>query len=62
MKKWTKVGLLWGAIMFVIMSIIYPLIIGEKITTISILIGVVIWTIGGILFGYLQRKRIENVN
>ncbi|MGB1042162.1 MAG: hypothetical protein ACPGU6_02115 [Tenacibaculum sp.] len=59
MKKWQKVGLMWAIWMFVIMTFIWPLIKGEEITLQSILIGIPIWIIGGLFFGFSMRKRLE---
>ncbi len=55
-RTWIKIGLNWGAFMFVAMSIAYPLIIGETITSYTLLLGLVIWTIAGLLFGYLLKS------
>lgn len=55
-KYWIKTGLTWGAIMFVIMQIAYPLINSEEITLKSIVIGVLLWSIGGLSFGYTMRR------
>lgn len=55
-KNWIKVGLAWGAIMFVIMEIAYPLINSKEITLQSITVGIVLWTLGGLSFGITMRK------
>ncbi|APG65361.1 hypothetical protein LPB136_08350 [Tenacibaculum todarodis] len=59
MKKWQKVGLVWGLSMFIFMSFVWPLISGEEITLKKILIGIPIWTIAGFLFGYSQRNNLD---
>lgn len=59
MKKWQKVGLIWGLSMFIFMCFVWPLISGEEITLKKILIGIPIWTIAGLLFGYSQRNNLE---
>ena len=51
MKKWLKSGLAWGLLMFFIMTFAFPYYNNEEITTRKIVIGIVVWTIGGILFG-----------
>ncbi|OBX22841.1 MULTISPECIES: hypothetical protein [Bizionia] len=53
---WIKQGLSWGLFMFVFMTFILHLIQGEKITLWSVLIGVPIWTIGGMGFGYTMKS------
>lgn len=60
MKKWQKLGLTWAMWMFVTMTFIWPLINGEEITVKSVIIGIPIWLIGGLFFGYFMRKRIKN--
>lgn len=59
MKKWLKAGLIWGMVMFVIMTIIYPYFNNQEITTKSVLIGFVLWTIGGILFGRTLKSNYK---
>ncbi len=58
-KGWIKTGLSWGAFMFVIMSIGFPFIDGQEITWKSLLLGLVIWTIGGLAFGYIMKLFIN---
>ncbi|PWG06128.1 hypothetical protein [Polaribacter aquimarinus] len=59
MKKWVKVGLIWGIIMFVIMTFIFPYFDKEEITTKRILLGIIIWTIAGLFFGFSMRKNFK---
>ncbi|MFY7672618.1 hypothetical protein ACOSP6_16165 [Tenacibaculum sp. MEBiC06402] len=59
MKKWLKSGLIWGMIMFVIMTFIYPYFNNEEITLKKTLIGFVLWTIGGILFGRTLKNNYK---
>lgn len=56
LKNWMKSGLIWGTFMFVSMSIIYPLLQNETLTLRKIVIGLIIWTIGGLLFGKITNK------
>lgn len=53
---WMKQGLNWGLSMFVIMTFLFPLIMGEKITLLKIAIGIPVWTIGGLGFGYSMKS------
>lgn len=60
MKPWIKTGFIWGAMMFICMEIIYPLIDGE-LTALGLVIGIPIWALGGLLFGFFtQGKHIKN--
>ena len=59
MKKWLKSGLIWGFIMFLIMTLIYPYFNDEEITTKKVVIGLVLWTIGGILFGRTLKNNYK---
>jgi hypothetical protein len=57
MKSWVKFGLVWGTFMFLMMNIVFPLIDGNSLTIKSFIIGIPIWLIGGLIFGYVSRKR-----
>ena len=59
MKKWVKLGMIWGVFMFVIMTFIWPLIDGDTITLRSVLIAIPIWAITGLIFGYTMRKNFK---
>jgi preprotein translocase subunit Sss1 len=64
-KNWIKTGLLWGLFMFLVGSIGFPYFNGQEITWKSVLLGIVIWTIGGLGFGYTMKfiwKKIINKN
>ncbi len=58
-KSWLIRGLLWGLFMFITMTFIFPLIKQEQITQKLILIGIPFWFIGGLLFGYAMKFRIN---
>lgn len=53
---WIKQGLSWGLFMFVTMTFVLPLIQGDKITLSGILIGIPIWTLASIVFGYTMKS------
>lgn len=59
-KKWIKVGLAWGLWMFVIMSFIFPYFNKEDITIKSILLGLIIWSLAGLVFGYTMKKKFKD--
>ena len=54
-KSWIKTGLSWGAFMFLTMSIGFPYFDGQEITLKTLLLGIIIWTIGGLGFGYTMK-------
>jgi len=51
-NNWLRTGMEWAIFMFLFMSLIYPYFAGEVITLRSVLIGLILWPIGGIAFGY----------
>lgn len=57
MKDWVKTGLGWAIWMFIMMTFIWPAIDGKEITLKSVIIGLVVWTLGGLVFGYAMRKK-----
>lgn len=57
MKSWVKFGLIWGAFMYIMMVVLFPLWDKKDITPKSLLIGIPIWFIGGLIFGYVSRQR-----
>lgn len=56
--NWVTEGLSRGFFMFVAMDIIFPLLIGESYALSKLLIGMVVWTLGGLLFGYVMKQMI----
>ena len=62
--SWLKLGFGWGGFMYVFMTLVNPLIDGDKINLKMILIGIPIWTIAGLGFGYtmkyLMGKRVKS--
>ncbi len=55
-KTWIKTGLGYGAIMFLIMSIGFPYFEDHEITLKSLTVGIVVWTIFGLIFGYTMKS------
>ena len=51
MKDWVRQGLGWGLCMFIFMNIIFPLIDGD-FGVLDIVIGIPLWTVAGLIFGY----------
>lgn len=54
-KGWIKLGLGWGAFMFVFMTLVFPLFSGDEISSTSILVGIPLWTLAGLGFGYAMK-------
>ena len=54
-KSWLKMGFFWGLFMYVFMVFILPLIEQEEISQKSMLIGIPIWLIGGLGFGFFMK-------
>jgi len=54
--KWLRAGLGWGLFMYIFMTILFPLMKGETITQKGLLIGIPLWTIGGLVFGYTMKR------
>jgi hypothetical protein len=59
--KWWYVGLRWGFFMYIFMTLLFPLIIGEDITRVNLLRGIPIWGIAGLAFGFLEKKLLTGV-
>lgn len=55
-KKWFITGLIWGLFMFFIMTFFYPFLDGNQITLKKTLIGILIWSLAGIVFGFVMNK------
>ena len=53
--SWLKLGFGWGGFMYLYMTLVNPLIDGDNITLKMILIGIPIWTIAGLGFGYTMK-------
>ncbi|WP_159800295.1 hypothetical protein [Flavobacterium sp. MK4S-17] len=55
-KGWIKEGLTWGTIMFILMEILLPAIEDEEIGWRNFAVGIPIWLLGGLLFGYSMKR------
>jgi hypothetical protein len=58
-RKWWIWGLLWAIFMFVFQDILAPLADDEMLTAQNLLSGLLFWTIGGILLGWIMDKVIK---
>lgn len=59
--NWVNEGLWFGSFMFVFMELIFPLVQREGLILSKILIGIVVWTLGGLLFGYTMKKLMKKI-
>ncbi|NJL11683.1 MAG: hypothetical protein HC913_00770 [Microscillaceae bacterium] len=53
---WIKEGLTFGLFMFVVMVCLLPWLFGEAITPKKIGIGLPIWLLGGLCYGYMMKR------
>jgi hypothetical protein len=60
-QNWIKTGLVWGALMFLFNTLGFPYFRGENITLEDICVGLILWTIGGLAFGYTMRLFITKL-
>jgi len=58
-KNWIHTGLGFGITMFVLMSLLFPLISNEPITWRSLLFGIISWMIGGLVYSYIMKVFLE---
>lgn len=54
-EGWIKQGLNFGFFMYLMMELIFPLFNGEKITIRGLLLGIVVWVISGLFYGYIMK-------
>jgi len=54
-RGWLKQGLSFGFLMYIFMTIFFPLMTKEEITQTDLLIGIPIWLVGGLGFGYIMK-------
>jgi len=59
---WLKQGLFFGVFMYVFMDIIFPLFSNEVLTKRDLLIGIPIWLIGGLVFGFIMKLVMNKRN
>jgi len=59
-RGWIIHGLYFGLFMAVFTAFIFPFIKGENLTIRNILFEIAVWTIGGLIFGYLMKLFFGN--
>lgn len=57
MKSWIKFGLFWGMFMALVINILFPLFDGTEIVPLKVLVSIPFWLVGGLIFGYVSRKK-----
>lgn len=58
-RAWLRQGLIWALFMFILMTLIFPWLLKEPITTRSLLLGLFIWTLGGLAYGYSMKLFLD---
>ena len=58
LKTWILPGLSWGVYMYLVMTVVLPLIEGEPIEW-DLAVSLPIWLIGGLVMQYFQFKRLN---
>lgn len=56
-KNWVRPGLLWGGILYIITMIAFPMLDGERLNTVKLIMGVPLWIVVGLTIGYLLKDR-----
>lgn len=63
--QWWKEGLSWGLFMFVLMSLLFPLVMGNGLSFRSVMVSIPLWMLGGLGYGYSMhlffRKKTGHV-
>lgn len=54
-KGWIKIGLGWGSVMYILQSFVFPYFSGEVYSLRYQLIGIPIWIVAGLAFGYTMK-------
>jgi hypothetical protein len=58
--NWVTQGLSFGFFMFLFNNVILPLLDGDGYRPTKLLLGIVVWTLAGLLFGYTMKKLVFN--
>jgi hypothetical protein len=61
MKQWVKIGLVWGTIMFLLMTFVFPYFREEEISLSKVVFSIILWSVMGLLFGYALRNRFNKL-
>ena len=60
-RKWLVSGLFFGLFMFIAMEILYPLIAEHEITLRALLVGIPLWLLGGLGWGYTMKMVMNKI-
>lgn len=52
---WLATGIVWGVVMYALVNFVIPLVSQQPVTTKAMLIGIPIWLLGGLAYGYTMR-------
>ena len=52
---WIREGLFFGLFMFFFNTLLLPIILGEEYSLLKILVGIPLWILGGLSFGYAMK-------
>jgi len=58
-ENWIGNGIAWGLFMFVLLGLLYPYLAGDVITAELIFINLVLWLVGGLLFGFVMKQLVK---
>ena len=56
MRNWVKRGLLRGAVMFLALVVAIPLLNGDQLEVSVVLLGLVVFLVMGLVYGYVIHK------
>jgi hypothetical protein len=56
-KSWVKFGLGWGVFMAIVLNVAFPLLDGTDIDWKKAAVWLPLWLVGGLIFGYISRKK-----
>ncbi len=55
LKDWIKLGVIFGLVMFLINSIIFPVFFGEGITLKTLVVGIISCVVGGFVYALVMK-------
>ena len=54
--NWVRNGLLWGGMMYIVMTFVFPYIEGNEIPVKRMLINIPVWLFAGVGYGYAMKR------
>lgn len=55
-ENWLRNGLLWGVMMYLVMTFVFPYLDGKEIPVKRMLINIPVWIVAGIGYGYAMKR------